>query len=108
MPTLIRAAIVALACMFSPVVAQAANPPPPTATQVTTADYAYLLGQGYEIKTVSVFSASDSTRLTGAGQQTDTILVTLQKAGSSAVCWVVFSAWNGQEMAGNTPCNLLH
>jgi hypothetical protein len=105
---LIRAALIALACMVSPVVAQAANPPPPTATPVTTADYGYLLGQGYEIKTVSVFSASDSTRLSGAIQSADTILITLQKGGSSATCWVVFSAWNGQAMTGNTPCNLLH
>ncbi len=71
--------------------------------------YAALLSQGYEVKNVLLISASDSTRLTGAVQQQDTVLVTLQKGGATATCWVVFTAWNQQSLSGtSTPCNLLH
>ena len=79
--------------------------PPPPATNY----YQSLLTQGYDVKDVFLVSASDSTRLSGAVQQQDTVLVTLQKGGATATCWVEFSTWHQQSLGGTSvTCNLLH
>lgn len=78
-----------------------AQPPPSTST------YQAVLSQGFEIKNVFLISADASTRLTGSLHQ-ETVMVTLLKGAVTATCWVLFTAWNQQNLEGNTTCNVLH
>jgi len=89
--------------------AENASPQSEGQSSPPTTPYQTLLSQGFEVKNVLLIPADVGTRLTGNIQQ-ETVMVTLQKGSVTATCWVLFAAWNQQNLGGstNTPCNILH
>jgi hypothetical protein len=85
------------------------TPSPPAQSPPSTSTYQSLLTQGFEVKNVFLISVDASTRLSAAIQQQESVMVTLQKGAVTATCWVVFTAWNQQNLGGsNSTCNVLH
>ena len=70
----------------------------------STASLADLLGQGYEVKATSTLSLTDSKALNEANI-TPTVLVTLQKGPSIAVCTFGAPFW---ELIGTAKDDPLH
>ena len=83
----------------------APTPPPPTQAPPPPTTYKSLLDQGFEVKNVMLMSGDVSTRL-GQAIVSDSVMVTLQKGGATATCWILLTGWQ-QHAIGGVSCNLL-
>ena len=64
--------------------------------------YKALLADGFEIKSVVFLDPAFTTRYGNKIDNEDTVVVTLQKGPSSAVCYWYASAWITQGLNGKT------
>jgi hypothetical protein len=81
-------------------------PAPPSAGEIPSATLASLLQEGFEVRATAFVPADAVTRQSGKSSS-DAILVTLQKAAVSAVCFYTLKAYVSKKL-GTIPACTVH
>ena len=89
--SLLRAAAVSVALLATAATFFAAN-------AAGTAAFRTLVGQGYEIKAVTLVPV-EVVKRDDPTYNADTVVVTLQKGGSVAACYFSFASWHNMNKA---------